>query len=223
MSANSKTKRCQRGLRAATVAIAALSATAVAACTPAVGARPSDGTAAGDLLATLRVAPEGAPAAYDRDKFEHWVTQPGGEHCDTRETVLRRDGRSVRVNGACKATGGTWTSAYTGEPINDSAKVDIDHLVPLAEAWRSGADQWTPQRREAFANDLHMPQLIAVDARSNRSKADQDPASWLPTTDRCGYVQHWITVKHTYGLTIDRHEQTALGEQLAACSTKGSR
>jgi hypothetical protein len=75
---------------------------------------------------------------------------------------------------------GTWTSAYDGKILDAPTKVEIDHLVPLADAWRSGAATWTDARREAFANDLDRPELVAVSTASNRAKGDQDPSSWRP-------------------------------------------
>jgi hypothetical protein len=41
-------------------------------------------------------------------------------------------------------------------------------MVPLAEAWDSGASAWTPQRREAYADDQDAETpLVAVTARSS--------------------------------------------------------
>lgn len=172
---------------------------------------------AGAVLDSLLVAPEGSDTRYERDTFEHWIQQPGGRHCDTRETVLRRDGHGVRVNTACTAISGVWTSVYTGQDVTDSSDVDVDHLVPLAEAWRSGAAAWDARSREQFANDLRSPQLVAVDASSNRAKGDKDPAEWLPAADRCRYAEHWITVKHTWLLTVDPAEKSALAAALSTC------
>lgn len=92
-------------------------------------------------------------------------------------------------------------------------------MVPLAEAWRSGAREWSTEAREKFANDLGGPQLIAVTARSNRSKGDQDPAAWLRpnTTYRCTYARMWIAVKSTWHLTVQPAEKVALTEVLAGC------
>src|SRR4051794_32098108 len=93
-----------------------------------------------------------------------------------------------------------------------AAQLDVDHVVPLKEAWRSGAAEWSTQDRRAFANDLTRSQLVAVSARSNRSKADKDPARWQPPLAdyRCTYGRAWVSVKHVYGLTIDTAERSAL-------------
>lgn len=91
--------------------------------------------------------------------------------------------------------------------------------MPLAEAWRSGAASWTTSRRQAFANDLQHPQLIAVSASSNRSKGDQDPSTWQPTVTsfRCTYARMWIGSKDAWGLTLQSSEKSALSAALDAC------
>jgi Protein of unknown function (DUF1524) len=112
------------------------------------------------------------------------------------------------------------TGTYDDRYIDAASKLDIDHLVPLAEAWDSGASAWTAKEREAYANDLTDPRaLIAASAASNRSKGDQDPSTWLPpyTGNRCTYVIDWIADKTRYRLAVDPVEQAALTDQLAAC------
>lgn len=161
------------------------------------------------MLAGLHVGYEDNDG-YDRTEFRHWVTISGS--CDTRETVLKRDGSGVSTDSACKATGGTWRSLYDDTTFTNASDLDIDHMVPLAEAWGSGANTWTDSEREQFANDLAIPQLIAVSASSNRSKSDQDPAEWQPPASgwRCEYARSWIQVKHQYDLEVDSAEKSAL-------------
>jgi hypothetical protein len=93
-----------------------------------------------------------------------------------------------------------------------ASDIDIDHMVPLAEAWRSGARSWSRSRREDFANDLASSQLWAVTDNVNQAKGDKDPAEWLPsrTAFRCMYARSWTDVKYRYRLTIDRAERRAL-------------
>jgi hypothetical protein len=97
--------------------------------------------------------------------------------------------------------------------------VDIDHVVPLANAWRSGAKHWSRHRRREFANDLDNSQLIAVSASSNRSKGDQGPESWKPPRRAawCLYSRWWVQVKWAWRLTVIRAERTELRKMLAAC------
>lgn len=59
---------------------------------------PSKSTAQTELNA-LAVASEGSMFGYSRDLFPHWITISGS--CDTRETVLKRDGTTVIVDGSC--------------------------------------------------------------------------------------------------------------------------
>ena len=127
---------------------------------------------------------------------------------------------NVVVGSDCNPTSGSWTSAYDGVTITDSSKVDIDHMVPLAEAWRSGAADWTKDDRTKFANDLTRPQLLAVSASSNRSKGDQTPATWMPTQTsfRCDYTKAWIAVKSYWKLSVDTAEKDALQKELNACA-----
>ncbi|MGW7620753.1 HNH endonuclease family protein [Streptomyces antimycoticus] len=169
-------------------------------------------------LDELTVVPEDDVPGYSRAKFPHWVTQFGT--CDTREVVLARDGDEVTQDGQCRAAVGIWRSAYDGAVLDAASKVDIDHVVPLKEAWRSGASQWTTADRRAFANDLAHSQLIAVSARANRAKSDRDPAGWQPdlVSYRCTYARAWISVKHAYALTTDEEERVALTGMLDTCA-----
>ncbi|MFG2818500.1 HNH endonuclease family protein [Kitasatospora sp. NPDC048365] len=167
-------------------------------------------------LASLTVAAESHTTTYDRALFPHWITISGA--CNTRETVLKRDGSNVVTDSACAATSGSWYSVYDSVSTTTASSFDIDHLVPLAEAWRSGAWNWTTAQRQNFANDLTRPQLIAVSASSNRSKGDQDPAHWLPQSSyRCTYTRAWVQVKYYYGLSVDSAEKSALTSLLNAC------
>ncbi|WP_280427914.1 HNH endonuclease family protein [Nocardia brasiliensis] len=175
--------------------------------------------AAQSMLDGIAVAPEGAMTGYSREKFPHWITVSG--QCSTRETVLMRDGTGVRVGADCYPTAGSWYSPYDSVTVTDPGAVDIDHVVPLAEAWRSGASGWTTQRRQDFANDLNHPQLIAVSASSNRSKGDQDPSQWLPPTTgyHCTYAKIWIASKSAWQLSAQQAEKNALQQLLNGCAS----
>ncbi|GAA1363721.1 HNH endonuclease family protein [Streptomyces beijiangensis] len=178
---------------------------------------PVSAATARTYLASLTVATEGSTTGYSRDLFPHWITQSGS--CDTREVVLKRDGTNVVQSSTCSATSGSWYSEYDGATWTAASDLDIDHMVPLAEAWRSGANSWTTAQRQSFANDLTRPQLIAVTDNVNQSKGDQDPATWLPsrTAYRCTYVRAWVQVKYYYKLKIDSAEKTALNSVLSGC------
>ncbi|MGW0760308.1 HNH endonuclease family protein [Streptomyces sp. NPDC002814] len=177
---------------------------------------PVSGATARSYLAQLTVATEDR-TGYNRDLFPHWITQSGA--CNTREVVLKRDGTNVVQDSSCAATSGRWASPYDGATWTAASDVDIDHLVPLAEAWDSGADSWTTSRRQSFANDLTRPQLIAVTDNVNQSKGDQDPATWMPSVSsyRCTYVRAWVQVKYYYDLSVDSAEKSALTNYLSGC------
>ncbi|MFV0136253.1 HNH endonuclease family protein [Streptomyces sp. HMX87] len=177
---------------------------------------PVSAATARSYLAALTVKSENR-SGYDRDLFPHWSTVSGA--CNTRETILKRDGTNVVTNSSCAATSGSWYSPYDGATWYAASDVDIDHLVPLAEAWDSGAGSWSTSRREAFANDRTRPQLIAVTDNVNQAKGDQDPATWMPSRSayRCTYVRAWVQVKHYYGLSVDSAEKSALQNHLASC------
>ena len=177
---------------------------------------PSASTARG-WLDDLTVAAQGSMSGYSRDQFPHWITISGS--CNTRETVLKRDGTSVVTDSSCAAMSGRWYSPYDGATWTAASDVDIDHVVPLAEAWRSGASAWTTSKRQSFANDLTHPQLIAVTDNVNQAKGDQDPSTWQPsrTAYRCTYARMWIAVKYAYALSLQSSEKSALQTMLNAC------
>lgn len=177
---------------------------------------PSASTASAEL-ASLTVAAETNAGTYDRALFPHWITISGT--CNTRETVLKRDGVGVVTSSSCAATSGSWTSPYDGATWTAASDVDIDHMVALAEAWRSGAYAWTTSRRQSFANDLTNAQLWAVTDNVNQAKGDKDPSDWKPplTSFYCTYAKAWVDVKYEWGLTVDSAEKSALISMLATC------
>lgn len=167
---------------------------------------------------------------YERDAFGSAWADTDGNGCNQRDDVLLRDAvpGTVRVGrqGACEhdVLAGSWRDPYTGaqltfDDLKDPAQaqaIQIDHVVPLAEAWASGASTWTDERRRAFANDL--PGLLAVDGPTNASKSDDDPAAWRPKKEfQCGYAVRWVAIKSRWELAVDDIERDALGEMLDFC------
>jgi hypothetical protein len=202
----------RRRLSALGALTASISAFALVSGPPAQASPPDtiSVSTAHTYLSDLTVETEGSMDGYSRDLFPHWITQSGA--CDTREEVLKRDGTGVTTGSDCHPTSGSWYSEYDGATWSAPSDVDIDHVVPLAEAWTSGASNWTTAQRQAFANDLTRPQLIAATDNVNQAKSDQDPAEWLPprAAYHCTYARMWIHVKHLYNLSIDSAEKTAL-------------
>jgi hypothetical protein len=212
-----RTLRRRLSVTAALTGLLALAATLNAPTAGAALPTPVSASTARSYLASLTVATEDR-TGYDRDLFNHWIIISGS--CNTRETVLKRDGTNVVTNSSCAATSGRWYSPFDGATWYAASDVDIDHLVPLAEAWDSGADSWTSSKRQQFANDLTRPQLIAVTDDVNQSKGDKDPAQWMPSVTgyRCIYARAWVHTKYYYGLSIDSAEKSALTRILNGCS-----
>ena len=187
---------------------------AVAAALP---PRPPSAAKTRVAIRHLKIAAPFSLNGYSRGRFPHWVSQGGG--CDTRRRVLIRDARQVRVGSRCRIISGTWRSFYDGLTLTHSSRVDVDHIVPLANAWRSGAKRWSQDERRAFANDLQDSQLIAVSASSNRSKGDRAPEAWKPPRRSawCLYSRWWVQVKRHWRLSVTRPERKELRRMLATC------
>jgi hypothetical protein len=179
---------------------------------------PPPASTARTELAALTVGTPHSMTGYSRDAFDVWAGQPDG--CTTRQDVLARDGDGV-VEGSdgCQPTSGSWYSAYDGTTVTVVAQATIDHVVPLADAWRTGADQWTAAQRKAFGNDLTDAQLIIASSSSNSSKGDKDPSEWKPpnTAYWCTYGEEYVSVKYAFHLFVTGDEKSALGDLLDAC------
>ncbi|WP_221359257.1 HNH endonuclease family protein [Streptomyces beigongshangae] len=174
------------------------------------------------LAAAVHLLPTAAESreGYRRTSFKHWV-DADRDSCHTRSEVLISESRvQPTIEAGCKVTAGEWHSYYDGLVLTAPGGLDIDHMVPLAEVWDSGAHAWTAKRREAYANDLDAERsLVAVTARSNRSKADQDPADWQPplADARCTYAADWVSTKLRWQLAVDEREHAALAELAEGC------
>ncbi|MFD4130656.1 HNH endonuclease family protein [Streptomyces globisporus] len=173
-----------------------------------------------DAIRKIPVAEE-KRTGYERDSFKHWADEDD-DGCPTRQEVLIAEAVTAPEQGArCTLSGGSWLSYYDEAEVTDAKKLDIDHMVPLAEAWDSGAHDWTPERREAYANDLDAERsLVAVTAKTNRSKADRDPAQWMPPAQSaaCTYLVDWTATKLRWNLSADETEQAALLELAEPCA-----
>lgn len=165
-------------------------------------------------LASVRVAEPTSRAGYDRDLFPHWI-DADSNRCNTRCEVLFRQFRHD-LDGL---PDGGWFSAYDAVTTGLSSELDVDHVVPLSEAWVSGADAWDETRRREFANDLAPGALLAVTASSNRSKGDRDPSEWQPPNRAswCGYAADWLRTKVRWDLGVDPLEFTTLSQMLQGC------
>lgn len=186
---------------------------------------------AGDLAAgrtALTALPVREPASssgYSREQFGQAWADVDRNGCDTRNDVLGRDLTDVTVKPGtrgCLVLSGTLADPYTGTVLQfvrgpGSAAVQIDHVVALSDAWRTGAQQWPAGRREQFANDP--ANLLAVGGSANQDKGDGDAATWLPPQRgyRCVYVLRQVRVKAAYGLWVTPAERDALRRELSRC------
>lgn len=181
------------------------------------------------VLATIKVKGRAPKTGYDRGLFGQAWADVDRNGCDTRNDVLRRDLSSfVLKTGThgCLVLSGTLHDPYTATAIaflrgqSTSAKVQVDHVVALSDAWQKGAQQWSTSRRTAFANDS--VNLLAVDGPTNARKGDGDAATWLPPNKayRCPYAARQVAVKAKYGLWVTGAEGNALARILETCPSQ---
>jgi hypothetical protein len=157
------------------------------------------------------------PPSYARARFGSGWIDADGDGCDTRDEVLSRDaviatyGRDGCIDIVSIA------DPYTGLAVNGRGEIDIDHVVALGDAWRSGAYAWTDAERLSYAND--QLNLLATSDDVNRAKSDRGPDRWRPP-DRgawCAYAHLYGEVKRTYGLTVTDAQTAALAELSTGC------
>ncbi|MEV5041031.1 GmrSD restriction endonuclease domain-containing protein [Microbacterium sp. LMI1x-1-1.1] len=192
---------------------------------PADTVTPEPGTALA-ALETLEVKGRAPKTGYDRDEFGQRWKDIDHNGCGQRDDVLARDLAGVQKDGRCVVTSGILDDPFTGERVafergeDTSSLVQIDHVVPLSDAWQKGAQQLTAHQRETLGNDPL--NLLAVDGAANAQKNDSDAATWLPknTGFRCAYVARQVSVKVAYELWVTYAERDALERILTGCPTE---
>ncbi len=192
------------------------------------GSRGAAGSALA-LLGKLPVRAEDNSPKYQRDKFGTAWSDVDHNGCDTRNDVLRRDLHSttVRRSDGCTVLTGELTDPYTTRIIRfdrsrNASAVQIDHVVALADAWRTGALDWTAAQRLQFANDPE--NLLAVDGPTNQRKSDQDASEWLPPSpgEQCPYVARQVGLKSRYHLWVVAAEAQTMRTVLQKCPTQSA-
>lgn len=100
-----------------------------------------------------------------------------------------------------------------------ASTVQIHHMVPVHEAWGSGARYWHQDRRAAFYNDLRDTRSLSAQTSAlNSSKQASGPEAWMPPANKCAYIRNWTAVKIRWGLSVDRAEKAALIRYADSCS-----
>ena len=165
-----------------------------------------------EAVRLLAVAPE-RNAGYDREgAFGGWIDADGDCQSTRHEVLIAESTVPVTLSASgCTAVSGRWVLPFEGGAVATAAgALEVDHFVPLAEAWGSGAQGWTQERRVAFANDLSAPSLNASSSAWNQAKGAKGPEEFVPTSATCLYVAHWVGVKLRWGLNVDDVERSAL-------------
>jgi hypothetical protein len=191
-----------------------------------IGPAPVPTGDAATALATLPVKGRAPLTGYDRDQFGQSWRDIDRNGCDQRNDVLARDLTEVEYRPgthSCVVQAGTFADPYSGRTMpfrrgrETSDDVQIDHVVALANAWQTGAQQLGPEARERFANDPL--NLMATEGAINQQKSDGDAATWLPPARgfRCAYVARQVAVKAKYQLWVTAAERDAIAAVLSAC------
>lgn len=177
------------------------------------------------VVLPLTVAePDRGLSPYDRDDWRHWTDEDGDCQDARNEVLVAESVTSVtfKSDRECRVESGRWLAPYSAAEVTSPGDLDIDHMVPLANAHRSGAWQWTPERKREYANYLEDDHhLIAVTAKANRSKGAKGPEEWRPPDQDywCQYAVDWTTIKISWNLTVTPAEFKALEEMLQTCET----
>lgn len=150
---------------------------------------------------------------YNREDWPHW-TDDDNDCQNTRMEILIRDSVGLikyKRNNQCTVTWGKWICPYTGKEFTKASDLDIDHIVPLSHAHRTGGAGWSREKKKEFANDR--TNLLAVeDNINNKEKSDQPPDEWKPPLKSYWpeYARKWRAVKQKYELYVSPAEETAL-------------
>lgn len=142
---------------------------------------------------------------YDRDEWGSWIDEDG-DGLNTRHEVLAEESLIKPVISNNKVVSGKWFDKYTGKYFTNPSDLDIDHLVPLKNAYISGASNWSKKKKNRYYNYLKYDNhLIAVSKSANRTKSDKSPVEWLPPNEeyQCEYVREWYKIKTAWGLSIE--------------------
>jgi hypothetical protein len=177
-----------------------------------------------DLLKWVQHKPAAAVVAepYDRKKhFGTWINDPTDDNCyNTRAQILIRDSQApvqFKPSNPCSVEAGVWKDPYSAQEFKAADEIQIDHMVPLKNAYISGAWKWNAPKRCLYANfranDFH---LLAVSNHENMSKGDNSPDEYLPSNQKhiCQYLENWLKIKLIWALEMSPAEGKAIQENI---------
>jgi len=177
--------------------------------------------------APLRTAARALPVAaennagYDRTRYFGTWLDTNRDCQNTRAEVLLQEAKAAATYTTarhCTVRSSRWVTRWDNRTHTLASAVEIDHTVPVHEAWGSGARYWSQARRVAFYNDLSDTRsLNAQTAALNSAKQAKGPEAWMPPANRCEYIGNWIAVKIRWGLRVDSTEKAALIRYADSC------
>jgi hypothetical protein len=146
---------------------------------------------------------------FNRSEWRVWKNYKG---CiSVREKILIDYSRSEVIFDSknCNVIKGQWKPIWENGAFFYSKEVDVDHTVPLSWAWRHGADKWTKQMKENYANNYtDQYHLLPLSIKANRTKSDRGPDEWMPEVNRCLYINTFINIVNKNQLTLSEKEKT---------------
>lgn len=181
------------------------------------------------LLESIQTVDKYDDVKYNRKDWKHWSAQNGNTCWNTREQALYNQGKDVvlldknkkettDINKACFIKSGTWVDPYSGETFTKPGDLDVDHTVPLNAAAKMGAQSWSPEQKEIFANDLQYV-LVVTSAKQNRAKGAKTPSEWMPEKEEshCDYAKIYLEIVNKYKLNLTQADKDALAKALKTC------
>lgn len=177
-----------------------------------------------ELPAVTVVEPDPARTPYERDAYQpHGWIDADGDGCNTRREVLIEESRKpVSINpDGCKLSSGQWKDRFSTFQTTSDQDLQIDHLVALADAHRSGAWQWSSEKKIAFSNLLENPdELNALSSANNQAKSDKGPDEWMPqgAAAKCDYIRSYVTIKSQWQLSVSPDQWAAIAKAWPDCT-----
>ena len=181
------------------------------------------------LLESIQTVDKYDDVKYNRKDWKHWSAQNGNTCWNTREQALYNQGKDIvlldknkkettDINKACYIKSGVWVDPYSGETFTKPGDLDVDHTVPLNAAAKMGAQSWSPEQKEIFANDLQYV-LVVTSAKQNRAKGAKTPSEWMPEKQEahCDYAKIYLEIVNKYKMNLTQADKDALAKALKTC------